>query len=460
MKYIGVDLGSSFIKAVLMDLEQGQLVEQNKMATPEKDPHENSNYFEISAKKIVEIVKHLVDGYTEKYSDIEGLIISTQMHGFVYSVPEKEDNYISWQDMRCMNKMPGKEKTYLQWMEEKITPKDMEDHGVYLKPSLGICNLYTLLEENKELRRDGKLYTLGSYVIYALTGENVCHISNAAPLGLADVAHHCWNTKIINMFHLENVKLPRLAENDYEICGQYNSNGYFLNVHPDYGDMQIAIAGSGICAGDVVVNVATGAQVIRYDTEFKPGEYEIRPYLEGSYLYTISNMPSGRNLDVLIRFIKETVHKIAGGNISAQDVWKAVHEANLVSDEDLIVETSFYRNPFFSDGGAIRGITHANLHLETIFYAAFRDMAETYWKFIQKLGVDEKAIKRLVCAGGVNWKTPEIRQMLSKISGKECCLSPMVDEVLAGMYQISLLCSGKCGSLEECRAFSLRDRGA
>ena len=127
------------------------------------------------------------------------MIISTQMHGFVYSVPEKEDNYISWQDMRCMNKMPGKEKTYLQWMEEKITPKDMEDHGVYLKPSLGICNLYTLLE-NKELRRDGKLYTLGSYVIYALTGENVCHISNAAPLGLADVAHHCWNTKIINMF--------------------------------------------------------------------------------------------------------------------------------------------------------------------------------------------------------------------------------------------------------------------
>ena len=87
---------------------------------------------------------------------------------------------------------------------------------------------------------------------------------------------------------------------------QYKSNGYSLKIHPDYGDMQISITGSGIRAGDVVVNIATGAQVIRYDTEFKPREYEIRPYLEGSYLYTISNMPSGRNLDVLIRFIKET----------------------------------------------------------------------------------------------------------------------------------------------------------
>lgn len=122
-------------------------------------------------------------------------------------------------------------------------------------------------------------------------------------------------------------------------------------------DMQISITGSGIRAGDVVVNIATGAQVIRYDTEFKPGEYEIRPYLEGSYLYTISNMPSGRNLDVLIRFIKEMINTITDGNISAQDVWKSVHKAKLIPDEDLRVETSFYRNPFFPDGGAITGIT-------------------------------------------------------------------------------------------------------
>lgn len=145
----------------------------------------------------MEIVKQLVDHYTKEYSDIEGLIISTQMHGFVYAIPEKEDMYISWQDMRCMNRMSGAKKTYLQWMEEQITPQEMENHGVYLKPSLGICNLYTLLEENKELRRDGELHTLGSYVIYSLTGNNICHISNAAPLGLADVAHHCWNKEII-----------------------------------------------------------------------------------------------------------------------------------------------------------------------------------------------------------------------------------------------------------------------
>ena len=107
MKYIGVDLGSSFIKAVLMDLDQGKIVDQDKMATPEKEPYKNPNYFEIPAKKIVEIVKQLVDHYTKEYSDIEGLIISTQMHGFVYAIPERRYVYILAgyavyeQDVRC-----------------------------------------------------------------------------------------------------------------------------------------------------------------------------------------------------------------------------------------------------------------------------------------------------------------------------------------------------------------------
>lgn len=73
-----------------------------------------------------------------------------------------------------------------------------------------------------------------------------------------------------------------------------------------------------------------------------------------------------------------------------------------------------------------------------------------------KSGTDKEAIRRLVCAGGVNWKTPEIRQMLSQISKKECVLSPMADEALAGMYQLSLVCSGICRDLEESRAFILK----
>lgn len=455
MKYIGIDLGSSVIKAVLLDLDRHQMIAQHKLASPQKRPHPNPNSFEIPADRLVEIVKSFIDRYTREQDDIEGIVISTQMHGFVYSVPERDDMYISWQDMRCLDKMPEENRTYLKWLEDHIAPGLMENNGVYVKPSLGACMLYTLLEEDSTIRRDGTLYTLGSYIIHALAGKNICHITNAAPLGLVDLLHHCWDEKMLEKLCLNEINLPRLAENDYEVCGEYVSNNCRLKVHPDYGDMQVAILGSGIGVGDVVVNVATAGQVIRYDQDFRPGNYEIRPYYEDSYLYTISNMPSGRNLDVLIRFISETIEKIMGERPDEQFIWKKIHEADLKKDEDLKVNTAFYKNPYSHDGGAIQGITQTNLHLTTLFYAAFRDMVETYWQFIQKLGKNADAIRRIVCAGGVNWKTPEIRTMLEQVSGKPCCLSPMADETLSGMYHLSLVCSGICSTLEECAKYPL-----
>lgn len=455
MKYLGIDLGSSFIKAVLMDLEKQRMISSRKSPAPGRMQNKDPNIFEIPAEELVRSVKILIDSYTKDYKDVEGVIISTQMHGFVYQVPGREDIYVSWQDMRCMNQIPDRESSWLEWMESQIRPEDMQGNGVYLKPSLGVCNLYTMLAQDKTLPRNGEFYTLGSYVIHALTGKNKCHITNAAPTGLADVEKHCWDRKMLERMDLEDMKLPELVQKDYEVCGIYHSNECMLHVHPDYGDMQVAILGSRVGAGDAVANVATGAQVIRYARDFKPGSYEIRPYFEGSYLYTISNMPAGRNLDVLVNFIRESAELITGKKVGSQDVWNQIHKSLSQRDGGLKVETSFYKNPYFPDGGSIRGITHSNLHIGSLFAAAIENMAQTYWDYIKQLGEKPEEIRRIVCSGGVNWKTPELGEKLSQISGKKCQLSPLEDEALSGMYQLALVCSGKCRNLEECRKYPL-----
>lgn len=173
MKYIGVDLGSTYIKAVLLDPAEQRIVSQKKYHSPEKLQNPNINKYEVSAVAYVDKIKGLIDEYTQAYPDVEGLIISTQMHGFVYSVPDMEDIYVSWQDMRCLDEMPGKGKSYLAYLGEQISQEDMRKNGVYLKPSLGICNLYVLLDEDSSIPRGGTLYTLGSYIIHALTGMNI-----------------------------------------------------------------------------------------------------------------------------------------------------------------------------------------------------------------------------------------------------------------------------------------------
>ena len=53
---------------------------------------------------------------------------------------------------------------------------------------LFLCNLYALFRQGK-LERGGeaRVYTLGAYLIEKLTGNSVCHITNAAPMGFANI---------------------------------------------------------------------------------------------------------------------------------------------------------------------------------------------------------------------------------------------------------------------------------
>ena len=444
MKYIGIDMGSTFTKAVLLDLDRGAVLSHNSRPSPQRLASKPLLHYEVPAAILVENVKALIDDFAAEYDDIAGLVLSTQMHGFIYSVPGREDVYISWQDMRCTEQMPGRGESYLAWLQTQITPGDMADHGVYLKPALAMCNLYTLLHQEPSLPADGRLYTLGSYVIRALTGNNICHAGNAAPLGLLDVRHHRWDRALAERLGLGQIELPALAESDYLCCGEYVSGNNRIRVFPDYGDTQVSALGSELRDRDVFINLGTGAQVIRFTKTFDVGEYEIRPYFEHTYLNTISNMPGGRNLNVLIRFLRDAAAEITGTNVSEADVWAHIAPA---PDAQLRVQTGFYQNPFFPDGGAITGITQNNLDLHTLFAAAYRDMAETYWRFIHELGGSAEEIGRVVCGGGVSWKNPDLVRTIASVTGRPTVLSPIREEVLNGLYQISMVCAGRSAGL-------------
>ncbi|MCD7909038.1 MAG: hypothetical protein LUH04_15415, partial [Clostridium sp.] len=291
MKALVIDLGSSFVKSAILDLENGKLLSQKKVISSPKRRYNDALLFEVPARSIVDTVRELLDQGTREYSDLSSLLLSTQMHGFIYRTnAEKEPAYVSWQDMRCLHQKTP-EHTYLAYLQEKFSRTDMEDCGVYIKPSLGLCNLYTMLDENSRIGRSGTLYTLGSYVIEQLTGNNICHITNAAPWGLVDVRRRCLSEEMIRKAGFEEITLPQLALSDFAACGSCTVNGCTVQVYPDYGDQQIAVLGSMPQPGDGLINIATAGQVSMVSDTFEPGDYEIRPYFEGRVLRTISNMP-------------------------------------------------------------------------------------------------------------------------------------------------------------------------
>ena len=81
----------------------------------------------VSDKLVKDTVKELMDQGTREYGDLTSLLLSTQMHGFVYRTGQTPEHvYVSWQDMRCLHqKSPGL--TDLGYLQELFSKEDIED---------------------------------------------------------------------------------------------------------------------------------------------------------------------------------------------------------------------------------------------------------------------------------------------------------------------------------------------
>lgn len=446
MNFIGIDIGSTFLKAAVLSTESRTPLYHNSFPAHKRQSNPNHNIFQLPARQLLATVRNIIEEAAVMWP-LDGILFSTQMHGFVYQTPDMEDMYISWQDSRCVDTMPGSDRSALEQLREIFTPDELQSCGIGLKPSLGLCNLYALLHGQNPPRSDGELFTLGSYLIQGLGGSNICHLTNAGPLGLADVLNHCWSQKVLQKAGLENIRLPRIAESDFEICGYCEAGGKRIALYPDYGDQQVCILGSMAQPRDVVINIATASQVSYNTTEFRPGSYEIRPYFENTYINTISNMPGGRNLAVLTDFLQETVKILCRVELSTSQVWAAVQK-NYAPQSGLSVDTLFYPTGEKIDGGSIRGIQPGGFTLNALFTAAYEDMASTYATHIP-LVVGKGQPSRLMFSGGVSWKNEILLQTVSRITDLPYAKSIIPDEAFSGLYRLALAAAGRINHLKD-----------
>lgn len=442
MKYIGIDIGSTSVKSAVFDLDTHKVTDVVKMPSPVRMPNPDAHIFEVEAEAYFGLISSILNAAVQQHGDIEGLVLSTQMHGFVIN-----DVYVSWQDSRCLH-TDTSGKSHLDRIRGILGQDSMTSCGVKLKTSLGLCNLYAKLCEENRLDTSDTLYTLGSYLIWRLTGENVCHISNAAPLGFADLESHSWKRSLLEKLGIRNIKLPVIAAEEFLPAGTACVNGCNIKVFPDYGDQQTAILGSVVREDEAFVNIGTAAQVCVISQQLQFGDYELRPYFEESYIKVVSNMAGGRNLDVLVNFLVNVLEQGTGQSWSTDVVRARFFPKTHRDTHGLQVAPMFYPTEYAGMGGSISGITSENLTAETLFSASFRYMAQQYWENICKLTEPER-IAGIVCAGGVSWKNDLLVQQIGETAKRRCRLSSCPDEALAGLFRLALRCGGYARDLTE-----------
>ena len=286
MRLLALDLGSSFTKAAL--IADGRVLAEKQMPTLEPLCRENVRY-EIDAECYYHQVRGLIDEFLDA-GEMQGILFSTQMHGYVLTNADMTPirPYVSWQDQLGAKHLPE--------IREILTDTDVYPSGVPLKANLALCALLARRIEGELLPDGALLHTLGGYMIARLTGQHVCHITNAAPTGLADVCEGRWNEALIRRAGLSVLRMPQMVK-DVAPVGTYRGAA----VYPDIGDQQICAFGAGLVPEHSLhVNIGTAGLLGALCREFKVQGCESRPWLEqGVYLRTVSGLTGGRRVQAL-----------------------------------------------------------------------------------------------------------------------------------------------------------------
>ena len=256
--YIGIDLGTSAVKLLLMD-EAGSIKNIVTKEYPLEFPQPgwSQQAPQDWHKAVMEGIPQLLAGSDP--AKVAGIGCGGQMHGLV--VLDKDDNVIRpailWNDGRTarqvdyLNNEIGKQK--LSAMTANIA------FAGFTAPKL----LWMRENEPENFARIAKIMLPKDYINYILTGVHACDYSDASGMLLLDVEHKRWSSEMLAICGICDSQMPRLFES-YDCIGTVKPEVAALlgipatvKVAAGAGDNAAAAVGTGT-VGEGGCNISLG----------------------------------------------------------------------------------------------------------------------------------------------------------------------------------------------------------
>ncbi len=451
MRFIGIDLGASFIKGAVLDLDGGEIREFRRTPFPPFLAGLPAGFREVDCAQILRRTREELDRLLAAAPDAAGLVFSSQMFGVLLldESGHPVSNFISWQDQRGLRPHPSAAGSYLDFLSSRLNPKEQRELGRRIRPGLPLSSLLWL-KENGRLPPRAIPASLPELVLSQLTGSPVATAPTlASGLGGFSLASGGWHHAALERVGLAGLLWPKLAEPG-ETIGVWRVDGRRIPCYAGLGDHPCAMLGVGLEERELSINIATGSQASLVSDDWRRGEAEASPYVDGSFLRAVTHLPAGRALNVLVRMMEDIARALG---FPLDDPWPIIErEATAVSPAGLRVDLSF------SGSGAIEGISEENLSAGSLFRAAFDRMAENYCDAAQSLSPFHHW-DRIVFSGGLALRSPILRRLITERLRTPCRVSGSSEDVLSGLLAVSLFSVGKARSLRGAAA-SLQKRSA
>lgn len=214
MLYIGIDLGTSAVKLLLMDEAGGIrniVSKEYPISFPKEGWSEQNPYDWYDG--VLEGLSELLCG--QDRDSVRGISFGGQMHGLV--TLDENDNVIRpailWNDGRSIREC--------EYLNETIGKKKLSEctaniaFAGFTAPKL----LWMYANEPENFKRIRKIMLPKDYIAYRLTGVFSTEPSDASGMLLFDVKKRDWSDEMLRICHITRDMLPRVYES-YEATGR------------------------------------------------------------------------------------------------------------------------------------------------------------------------------------------------------------------------------------------------
>lgn len=275
MLYIGIDLGTSAVKLLLMD-QDGKIHKIVSKEYPLYFPHPG-----WSEQKPEDWWEQTVVGIKEltakcDKSQITGIGFGGQMHGLV--ALDANDQVIRpailWNDGRTI-----KETDYLN---EVIGKDKLSEYTANIAFAGFTAPKILWMRENEpeNFAKICKIMLPKDYLAYKLSGTFCTDYSDASGMLLLDVKNRCWSKEMMDICGVMEEQLPKLFES-YEVVGNIKQDlaeafGFSSEVKivAGAGDNAAAAVGTGTVGdGECNISLGTSGTIFISSKDFRVDEY-------------------------------------------------------------------------------------------------------------------------------------------------------------------------------------------
>ncbi|MEG2002804.1 MAG: FGGY family carbohydrate kinase [Clostridia bacterium] len=427
---IGIDIGFTKIRGVLIELSTKRLVDSITRSNSTEMPSEMFESLQ-DPDEMFKIAKDIID---DLMNDLNGddfvsfIGLTGQMHGMTY-VDENGaavSPFFTWKDKRGDRNYKN-DVSYASYIK-----------AVTLRPSVsgyGLVTHFYNVENGVVPPNAAKLTTIQGYVAMKLSNSKIpiLHMSDAASLGLYDVENNCFDLQSIKAVGLDEKILP-IVSTEVVTVGQYKSAKVICPI----GDNQASFFGSVTEDNSVFVNIGGTGQVSIEIPYFRPaGHLEERPYFDGKYLLVGTSICGGYAYEMLKNFyidvfkmfdVKPPEDLYSTMNMSAFEAYK--------QGNPLCVDTQFCGSKIDpTKRGSITDITIENFNPTHLSLGMLAGISEELYQIIES---DLPSDFTLVGGGKGVKRNTLMQKLLSEKFNKAINIPQIEDEAAFGASLISL----------------------